>query len=335
MNTRNFAKNLVILTVFGLLASCSGGSSAPPVAAPPTAAITAQPTDQSVVAGATATFTVVATGATGYQWQFSTNNGSSFTDVAGATSASYTTPVTLIGDNAKQYRVQITGAGNVISSTAVTLTVTAAPVAPSISAHPVNQTIVAGQNVSFSVTASGTTPAYQWQRSTDGGTIFNNIANTNTSATTATLDLTAVPLSDNGHQFRVLVSNSLGSLTSNAGLLAVNAAPAIPAFTQHPANVTITAGQNPTFTVAVIGTPAPTLQWQVSSDNGVSFTNIVGATGVTYTAVGAALAANGRQFRAVATNTSGSTTSTPATLTVNPAPAGVWGTMIWNEGNWG
>ena len=35
MNTRDFAKRLVILTVLGVLAACSGGGSNPPPAPPP------------------------------------------------------------------------------------------------------------------------------------------------------------------------------------------------------------------------------------------------------------------------------------------------------------
>ncbi|HUJ82646.1 MAG TPA: immunoglobulin domain-containing protein, partial [Candidatus Acidoferrales bacterium] len=74
-----------------LLSACAGSASnsnsqAPP---PPQApAITTQPTNQSVQAGATATFSVAASGSSplSYQWQ---KNGAA---ISGATSASYTTP---------------------------------------------------------------------------------------------------------------------------------------------------------------------------------------------------------------------------------------------------
>lgn len=46
----------VAMTMAGLLAACGGGSDAPPAAVAPAAAITPQPTDQSAVAGSTATF---------------------------------------------------------------------------------------------------------------------------------------------------------------------------------------------------------------------------------------------------------------------------------------
>lgn len=95
--------------------------------------ISAQPADASVTAPATATFTVTAsvttgTGTIAYQWQLSTDSGASFSNISGATSASYTTPATTAGtldENGYQYRVKLTtdtGAAEVVSDVA-TLTV--------------------------------------------------------------------------------------------------------------------------------------------------------------------------------------------------------------------
>ena len=169
----------LLLSVSALVSmlGCGGGESNPPPAPPPPiAAITAQPTDQSVVTGTAATFSVVATNATGYQWQRSTDGGASFTSVSAATNASHTTAVSTLPDSGTKYRVVVSGANNSVTSSVATLTVTAAVVAPSISVQPAAQTITAGQNASFSVTASGTSLSYQWQRSTDGGTSFVNMA---------------------------------------------------------------------------------------------------------------------------------------------------------------
>lgn len=95
--------------------------------------ISQQPVDASVTAPAAGTFSVTAsvttgTGTIAYQWQLSTDSGASFSDIAGATSASYTTPATTAGtldENGYQYRVKLTtdtGAAEVVS-TAATLTV--------------------------------------------------------------------------------------------------------------------------------------------------------------------------------------------------------------------
>ena len=93
-------------------------------------AIDTQPASASVAATNTQAFTVAATvtgaGSATFQWQLSTNSGVDFADIAGATSATFTTPATAAGDNGNQYRVNInTTAGAVqVTSAVATLTVT-------------------------------------------------------------------------------------------------------------------------------------------------------------------------------------------------------------------
>jgi hypothetical protein len=118
------ACGLLLLTI---LAACGGGKSAAP-ASPPAAtapSITVQPTDVSVVAGATATFSVTAAGTAPltYQWQKGT------TPIAGAMAASYTTPATVAGDSGSTFAVVVTNATGSATSNAATLTVTAAAAA--------------------------------------------------------------------------------------------------------------------------------------------------------------------------------------------------------------
>lgn len=84
--------------------------------------------------------------------------------------------------------------------------------APSIGTHPASQTVSVGQPVTFSVIASGTAPlTYQWQRN------GSNITGANSSSYT----LQSATLADNGAKFRVVVSNSFGSVTSNEATLTV------------------------------------------------------------------------------------------------------------------
>ncbi len=93
-----------------------------------------------------------------------------------------------------------------------TTTVNAA--APSITAQPANQTITAGQTATFSLTVAGTTPfTYQWQKGTTPIT----------GATSASYTTAATTTADSGSQFRVVVSNAMGSATSNPATLTVNA----------------------------------------------------------------------------------------------------------------
>jgi glucose/arabinose dehydrogenase len=86
-----------------------------------------------------------------------------------------------------------------------------ADTAPTISTHPASTTVAAGQSASFTVSASGTPPlSYQWQR--NGVNIAGATSSTYSFVTSA---------ADNGAQFRVLVSNGAGSVTSNAATLTV------------------------------------------------------------------------------------------------------------------
>ena len=71
-----------------------------------------------------------------------------------------------------------------------------------------------------------------------------------------------------------------------------------------------------TFKVSVSGEPTLTYQWQKSTDGGVSYVDITGATSSSYTTPPMFLADSGTKFRCVVTNSFGSATSNPATLTV-------------------
>ena len=264
--------------------------------------ITTSPTNQTVTAGQTATFTVVAAGTAplSYQWQ---KNG---VNIAGATAASYTTPATTASDNGSTFAVVVSNSVGTLSSAAATLTVSAAPVGPSITTSPTNQTVTAGQTATFTVVAAGTAPlSYQWQK--NGA----NIAG----ATAASYTTPATTASDSGSTFAVVVSNSVGT-TSAAATLTVSAASVGPSITTSPTNQTVTAGQTATFTVVAAGTAPLSYQWQ---KNGV---NIAGATAASYTTPVTTASDNGSTFAVVVSNTVGTLSSAAATLTVSAAPVG-------------
>jgi len=174
---------------------------------------------------------------------------------------------------------------------------------PTITTQPASQTVTLGQTATFSVAAVGTAPlSYQWQKSR------TNIDQ----ATSSTYTTPATISADNGSQFTVLVSNSVGSVTSTAATLTVNTPPSI---ATQPANATVTAGQTASFSVAVTGTNPLSYQWQ---QNG---TNIRGANTSTYTTSPVSTSDNGAQFAVTVSNSAGNVASSAATLTVNPAPA--------------
>ena len=265
--------------------------------------ITTQPSGQTITAGQTATFSVTAAGTAplSYQWK------KSGTTISGATSSSYTTPAETTSDNGVPFTVVVSNSAGSATSNAATLTVNAAPVAPSITTQPTSQTITAGQTATFSVTATGTAPlSYQWKKS---GTTIGG-------ATSSSYTTPAETTSDNGVQFTVVVSNSVSNVTSNAATLTVNAAPVAPSITTQPASQTITSGQTATFSVAASGTAPLSYQW---NKNG---TAVSGATSSSYTTPAETTLDNGAQFTVAVTNSAGSATSNAATLTINPAPPG-------------
>lgn len=78
--------------------------------------ITVQPQGQSAAVGGTATFSITATGtAPTYQWQLSTDLGQTFSNIAGATSTTYTTPAAVAADNGKKFRCVVTEGSAVTS----------------------------------------------------------------------------------------------------------------------------------------------------------------------------------------------------------------------------
>ncbi|MFY0482348.1 InlB B-repeat-containing protein [Flavobacterium sp. PLA-1-15] len=92
-------------------------------------AITTEPTNQTVPAGTTATFTVVATNATSYQWQVNTGSGwSNVSTGTGGTTASYTTPTTTLAMSGYQYKVIVSGTSPCVAIESAVRTLTVSPV---------------------------------------------------------------------------------------------------------------------------------------------------------------------------------------------------------------
>src|SRR6266498_4022264 len=163
--------------------------------------------------------------------------------------------------------------------------------------NPTDQSVCDGGTATFTASSSGfPTPTVQWQVSIGGP--FTDIPG----ATSTTLMFIATA-ADNGNQYRAVFTNSSGTATTTAA-----------AVTTNPVDTTVCNGATATFTAAASGSPAPTVQWRVSS--GGPFSDIPGATSTTLMFT-ATTADNGKQYRAVFTNTCGTATTTAATLTVN------------------
>ena len=282
--------------------------------------LTATDTINVVVFGATTSVTgiVPLTGNTG-QTVPVTINGANFKNVTAASMVTVSgTGVTASGTPVSNITgTQLTGLSFVINSGATlgarnvtvsntdgtgvgngVFTVNSGVCVPAtIGTQPTAQTGCVGGTATLTVVGSGSSPfTYQWRRSgvNVGG------------ATGSTLVFNPLALANAG-SYDVIVTNACGNQTSNSVNLTVNSPVNI---TTQPADLNRCPGTSAAFTVAATGTPAPTFQWRRNA------VNITGATSSTFT-IASVVAGDAATYDAVATNSCGSQTSAPATLTVS------------------
>jgi hypothetical protein len=182
------------------------------------AVIVLQPTNRTVTAGQTATFTGAAGGTPTptLLWRRSVNGGTTWTNLAngvgfaGVATGTLQVSGTTTAQSGNQFRLTATNSmGGVVSAAAI-LTVNPATTAPVIIADPAGRIVAAGGNVTFTVSATGTSPIYFWRKD---GTFLP--AATNLSLTVSNVKRAASGL------YSVILTNSSGSVTSAPALLRV------------------------------------------------------------------------------------------------------------------
>jgi len=308
----------------------------------PTISISVQPSNQTAVSGA-ATFSVTASATQGaellYQWQRQAGGAGSWTNIATGLSATLAlADLSYAANNGDKYRVVITSGSAGTGGTAVngwlpavvveltpTATLTSGEATLTISAaisiitQPQNVSLTNGTSATFSVSATtpGSGLSYQWQSSPDG-TNWTTID----SATSASYALSGITeTGNNGYRYRCIVSSSgYSDATSNAATLAV--APIT--VTSQPASQTgqPVAGTTPNYSASFTSAAsspagAPTLQWEISTDGGTTYSDLSGQTNSSLSLTGLTSSDTGKKYRAKFAKSGWNTVrSNAATLTV-------------------
>jgi hypothetical protein len=224
--------------------------------------IITQPASQIVNQGTSATFTVVAVGATPLRCQWSFDG----TNISGATNSSYT-----ISDvqaaNVGWYVAVVTNVAGSVTSAVATLTTSSSP--PCVISQPTNQTNYDGSTATFSVWAIGALPlSYQWRFS---GTNTISDATNIPGATNSSLVISDVQATNRGN-YVVTVTNLYGSVTSV--VVTLTRSNAAPTFVYVPISQTLVESDTVTFSARAVGTEPITYQWQKYNTNTSNFDNL-------------------------------------------------------------
>jgi hypothetical protein len=275
-------------------------------------AIKRQPTNQTVYAGQTATFTAAAVGNPflSVQWQVS-SDGRHFGDIpnATATTLTVTTPT-----NGLRYRAIFSDTDGPVPTQTMTrtviVTVQQLPLQPVVVKQPTKQTTEAGRSVRFTAMAVAAGPlSVQWYVLVKGTLKFVPIQN-NPTAMSNTLVFTA-SAADKGNKYRAMFRLGNASITSTSATLTLMVPPLI---VLQPHDQAAAPGQLVAFTAGTSGAPA-TVQWQVSSDGGATYVAIPGARGLSLMFT-AQPQENGNLYRAVFTNAVGQAITKAAVLVI-------------------
>ncbi len=216
------------------------------------AEITTEPvTPREILDGDSVIFSVAADGTPAPSYQWEKQNGASWDPVGGNVDTFTINPVAA-GDEGV-YRVRV---WNVIGSvtyadTSVDIELTVGEL-PVITANPEPDTVLKGQDASFSVTATGKPLTYQWQRMKDA--VITDIPGANDATCTFT-----TAEGDDGTYYRCIVSACDTADTSLFAMLRLGSIPSMP--DQFPPDTVLRAGMGLTLSGSATGLPSPSYEW--------------------------------------------------------------------------
>jgi|GEM_PF-318194 len=272
-----------------------------------------EPTDQTVCAESSASFSVSATGSgLIYQWRKGTINIINGGNISGANSNMLIIGRVNNSDVANNYNVVVSGTCSPsVTSTNASLVV---ETAPSMVIEPGDQTICAGSSVSFSVAATVTNISYQWRKGTLNLANGGNISGANS----AVLTINPVQTSDAADNYNVVIDGTcFSNQTSMNVALVVDTEPRI---TSEPSGQTVCDGSSASFSVAAIGTDI-SYQWRKGTVNLSDGGNISGVNSSMLIISPANTSDAADNYNVVVTGACLSNkTSTNVSLTINTAP---------------
>ena len=270
----------------------------------PITSITTTPGSQTIKVGESVTFTVVAAGYNlRYQWQKSTNGGSTYTDIPDKTAASLTFEVAL-GNDQDRYRVVVTGDCSTVVSAGAVLTAVITPTVGTLDSI----TICPDTTTAFGTTVTGNYLTYKWQKLVND--VWTDIANSNSvSYTTGTVG-----------SYRIIVSNFAGSVTSNAATLTISTQ--IVDLSTTASTLRLAVGDS--FTLTVTNYSFATFQWYKSTDDGATFPVITSATTNSYTGAAVTLANDGEKYMCLVVGPCNEQYSAVVTLQVSAVYTITW-----------
>ncbi len=218
------------------------------------------------------TIDLVAINATKYQWQYSKDNGATWSNLSNGSywKGNKTDTLTFLvaaSHDGMMIRCKVSNDVPVsVDSDAVTLHVMQAPV---IVTDPTDQSVTSGDPVTFSITATGATK-YQWQCSSNGGITWVNLTNGSfwKGNKTDTLTFTTMDRHD-GYLFRCLAINDAGTTASAAAKLTLAMGISIK---QQPKDQV--AGEGTTATFTVVAENADTYQWEMAPIGTTTYSNV-------------------------------------------------------------
>ena len=182
---------------------------------------------------------------------------------------------------------------------------------PVITTQPISQSINTGGSVTLSVVAIGIpSPTYQWYK--DGTALSNQ--------TSSILTLNNCQANNAGN-YTAVITNSVGSITSNAATLTVLVISAPPVFTVQPSSQTVILGSNVTLSATVSASPNPTYQWY---KDGIA---IPGATSSVFNILNAQ-PYNVGNYTLVAKNSLSSVTSSLASINISGVANNLWQGLV-------